>query len=154
VLEGVTIENTGNGSSTSCVEASTAFLTLINVTVETSAPGSESVITANTSASIEIGTGCIIAGSANSALLAANGGNITQGANIALSGSPNYTIAFAFANTLGVIEVSGTVSFTGTGATGPRFLSVLNAVINTAGGGPNFYPGNSAGSFSSGGEYA
>lgn len=45
-------------------------------------------------------------------------------------------------------------TFTGSSATGQRYLGTLNAVINTSGGGANYFPGSVAGSVSSGAQYA
>jgi hypothetical protein len=38
-------------------------------------------------------------------------------------------------------------------ATGTRYLSGSNSVINTNGGGANFFPGSGAGSTATGGQY-
>jgi hypothetical protein len=49
------------------------------------------------------------------------------------------------------IYVSG-ATFAGS-ATGPRYVVSLNGVINTFGGGASVFPGNSAGSIATGGQY-
>ena len=75
-----------------------------------------------------------------------------SGATITISGSPSFSsVAFAEAAYLGEIDCYS-VTFTGT-ATGPRYKVSENGVIFTNGGGPNYLPGNSAGTISSGGRY-
>jgi len=70
-----------------------------------------------------------------------------------LTGTPAFT-TFAFANSLGIISApAGTVTFSGS-ATGVRYNSTLNSVINTNSGGSTFFPGNSGGTTSTGGQYA
>jgi hypothetical protein len=39
------------------------------------------------------------------------------------------------------------------GATGKRYVAELNGVINTFGGGANYFPGNVAGTTATGGQY-
>jgi hypothetical protein len=70
---------------------------------------------------------------------------------LALSGTPNFAGAFAFASYLGGIQVFYT-SVTGS-ATGQRYSITSNAVINTNGGGASYFPGNSAGTTATGGQY-
>jgi hypothetical protein len=67
-----------------------------------------------------------------------------------LTGTPAFSIAFADAGPLGFIDAAS--SFVGS-ATGPRYSSTGNAVINTYGSGANYFPGNSAGSTGTGGQY-
>lgn len=45
-------------------------------------------------------------------------------------------------------------TFVGSSTTGPRYSATLNGIIYTQGGGAGFFPGTSAGSVSSGGQYA
>jgi hypothetical protein len=47
-----------------------------------------------------------------------------------------------------------TISGDTANATGTRYNGTLNSVINTFGGGANYFPGNSAGSVATGGVYA
>lgn len=60
---------------------------------------------------------------------------------------------FRFVNsqTLGIIEATS-AAFSGS-ATGTRYNVVNNSVIQTNGGGANFFPGNAAGTSGSGGQY-
>lgn len=66
--------------------------------------------------------------------------------------------SFALANSGGVIVVpaTGTPTFVNPGnvTSGARYLALLNGVINTQGQGANYFPGASAGSTNTGGQYA
>lgn len=70
---------------------------------------------------------------------------------ITLTGSRAF-FRFVNAQTLGIIEATSTV-FSTTVATGTRYNVVNNSVIQTNGGGANFFPGNAAGASGSGGQY-
>lgn len=70
---------------------------------------------------------------------------------ITLTGTPAFTI-FASANILGNISVYS-CTFSGS-ATGKRYSSSLNSVIYTAGGGASYFPGSTAGTTATGGQYA
>jgi hypothetical protein len=98
-----------------------------------------------------------ISGNAPFHLFPFNGGIIQWPSESALtatlSGTPAFT-AFAFANTQGLIFAPHTlVTFSGA-ASGSRYSVTLNSVINTEGGGANFFPGSSAGTTATGGQYA
>lgn len=71
---------------------------------------------------------------------------------VTTSGTPNFTTSFASATALGSIH-SFSSTFGGTGATGARYGASLNAVIDTNGGGGSYFPGDSAGATSTGGQY-
>jgi hypothetical protein len=70
---------------------------------------------------------------------------------VTLIGTPAFTGNFAHANFAGSI-IFVTITFSGA-ATGTRYLANLNGTIFTASGGANYFPGNAAGSTSSGGQY-
>lgn len=70
---------------------------------------------------------------------------------VTVTGSPAFTI-FALAQDLGFIHHTS-VTFSGT-VTGKRYESNSNSVIKTYGGGASYFPGNSAGSTATGGQYA
>lgn len=69
-----------------------------------------------------------------------------------INGTPNWTTAFVNMADVSQVGVAQTASFTGA-ATGVRYLVAANGVIDTAGGGANFFPGNAAGSTATGGQY-
>ena len=80
------------------------------------------------------------------------GANVTL--TITVSGTPAFSSAFANASRCGYILVtSSKVTFSGS-ATGKYYSAALNAVIDTLGGGGTYFPGNSAGSTPTGGQYA
>lgn len=82
------------------------------------------------------------------------GGILTgSGKTATLSGTPNFSNSFVSSTILSVIQWIG-YTFAGTGATGKRYTGINNAVINTSGGGANYFPGDVAGSVATGGIYA
>ncbi len=76
------------------------------------------------------------------------GGTIT----ITVTDTPAFSVAFARAISLGTMSVNA-LTFSG-GATGKRYDATLNAVINTVGGGANYFPGDADGTTATGGQYA
>ncbi len=74
------------------------------------------------------------------------------GGTVTLTGTPAFSQGFAFDSGLGNITAP-LITFSGS-ATGPRYSAALNAIIETAGGGASYFPGHSAGSTASGGQYA
>ena len=96
-----------------------------------------------------------IAGGAPTHLNAAVGGQIIQGqgAEVTLTGTPNFSIAFALSFANGLIYTSSSfLSFRGA-ATGSRYYIQLNSVIFTGGAGTGFFPGSGDGYVMSGGQY-
>ena len=69
---------------------------------------------------------------------------------ITVSGTPAFSY-FALANNMGIIQPFG-CTYSGS-ATGTRYLTQLNSLIQTGSGGANYFPGNSAGSTATGGQY-
>src|SRR6185312_8038605 len=115
---------------------------LINVTLA-GAASSFTCALAEVAGSLTIGAGVIFSGSTQTAAAAQHGGSITQsGAGPAVSGTPAYSTAAVFATSLGVYAcASGATAWSGA-ATGPRYLSILNSVINTNGADTGaFFPG-------------
>jgi len=109
---------------------------------------------------IAVGSGCrvtatgnyTISGSANSHYAAADTGLIvSQSITITLSGTPNFVIAFAFSSRVSSM-LANALTFSGS-ATGKRYDVQTNALIFTGGGGANYFPGNSAGTTATGGQY-
>lgn len=80
------------------------------------------------------------------------GGITIQSKTITLTGTPAFSTAFAECRYTGVMFANGN-TFSGS-ATGSRYLVDLNGVIQTVGGGANYFPGNAAGSAATGGQYA
>lgn len=67
------------------------------------------------------------------------------------TGTPAF-VNFAASLTGGEVESFGT-TWTGS-ATGSRYTATLNGIINTFGAGATYFPGDSAGSTATGGQYA
>lgn len=94
-----------------------------------------------------------ISGGARYHVTAAPGGDVTVvNSAVTILGSVSFLVAFVYAYGGGCFQSYG-CSFTGS-ATGPRYLAALNGSVNVNGAGTSFLPGNSAGSLSSGGQYA
>jgi len=87
-----------------------------------------------------------ISGGAARHLLANGCGAVIRTASITvtLTGTPAFASQFAFTNNAGCI-VATVVTYAGTGATGQRYNSTNGGVIQTGGGGANYFPGNAAG---------
>lgn len=74
-----------------------------------------------------------------------------SGGIVTVSGTPVFSAAFACATNLGSVNA---ISMTYSGsATGARYSATCNGDIFVNGGGTNYFPGNSAGSTATGGQY-
>lgn len=113
------------------------------------------------SAQIEVTAGstliCVgnysITGAAPHHMLAQFGGYVAcSSRTITVTGTPYFSSAFAESINGGQIS-SASCTFSGS-ATGVRYNASLNGVIDTIGGGGNYFPGNSAGTTATGGQYA
>lgn len=109
---------------------------------------------------IIIGVGCIsqatgnytINGNAVGHIGAYDAGQIrVQSVTVTLTGTPAFSGQFAAAGRCGTM-LANSVTFSGS-ATGKRYDVSLNAVMFTSGGGANYFPGNSAGTTATGGQY-
>ncbi|MBN8994338.1 MAG: hypothetical protein J0H94_03865 [Rhizobiales bacterium] len=93
---------------------------------------------------LETGVGAI-SGNAPSHWFAAQSGIIdTDFAAFTLTGTPAFATAFAVSQTNALIQCAA-MTFSGS-ATGARYSTSGNGLINTGGGGASYLPGNSAGS--------
>jgi hypothetical protein len=95
----------------------------------------------------------ITGGAANHMLATWDGHPIVVGKTVTLTGTFSFGTAFANASRGGLIEANGN-SYTGGTVTGTRYNVDLNSVIFTNGGGASYFPGNSAGSSATGGQYS
>ena len=75
-----------------------------------------------------------------------------QNQTVTVTGTPAFSTFFASCQRLGLLLVNGN-TYSGS-ATGARYAANLNSVIDTSGGGANYFPGNAAGSVSTGAQYA
>jgi hypothetical protein len=96
-------------------------------------------------------TGYTISGNCNTHLFAdAQGYIVGGGITVTLTGTPNWTTAFAVGQN-GYIQANGN-TYSGA-ATGTRYSVSLNGVVTTLGGGATALPGNAAGITATGGQY-
>jgi len=92
-----------------------------------------------------------ISGSSQShASVSVGGAWVANAVTVTLTGTPTFTV-FVNCQQAGVVNSLG-VTWTGA-ATGSRYTATLNGVIYTTGSGPNYFPGNSAGTTATGGQY-
>jgi len=93
-----------------------------------------------------------ISGGAQAHLFAGQNGFMQATANVVtITGTPAFSTAYAVALGLGNVSGNG-ATFIGT-ATGVRYNASGNALIQSGGGGPNYFPGDSVGVTSLGGVY-
>lgn len=150
-LEGVTIINTSLMNSGVGSSGSGSSISLTNVTVKTSVPGSLANVFTVAGGNVVIGAGCIFGGSATT-LMYAQSGAISISSSFHVD-SGTYSVV-ARSSVCGSIQVSATgISITGS-CIGTRYYANLNSVISTSGAGPNFFPGSVAGLTDTGGQYA
>lgn len=166
-----------SGSSSPVRNRSTGYIKVTNVNL---APAVGSSLWAD-GGTIEVGAGVVFgAGAGYQDMLASNGGTIritgayfiidgatahmdarsggkivSDGVTVTFLGNATFSAAFASTKSGGVISVpSMTYTLGSYTATGVRYLAATNGVIDTGGGGSSYFPGNSAGSTATGGQYA
>lgn len=76
-----------------------------------------------------------------------------SGLTITHSGTFSFSVYYIQATTGGVAQLTS-MTYSGGTITGPRYSATLNGIIQTAGGGASYFPGDSAGSTATGGQYA
>jgi hypothetical protein len=107
----------------------------------------------DTGAAITQNANYTISGGAGAHVNATTGGLITgQSFTATLTGTPAFSTCFALADRFAAC-ILPSVTYSGA-ATGTRYLAQLNSVLYTGGGGASYFPGNSAGSTNTGGQYA
>lgn len=105
------------------------------------------------SASIISSTSYAISGSASVHVQASIIGSWqSTGGTVTLTGTPAFSTGFAVSSNVSAIYAGGT-TYSGS-ATGKRYDATLNATISSNGGGSSFFPGDSAGTTATGGQYA
>lgn len=93
-----------------------------------------------------------ISGSAASHENASSSGTVdTTSRTVTLTGTPAFSSGYAVSATSGTIT-NYSCTFSGS-ATGVRYAVSLNGAINTLGSGATYFPGNSAGTTATGGQY-
>ncbi|MCW5726860.1 DUF2793 domain-containing protein [Parvibaculum sp.] len=98
-----------------------------------------------------IGNYTISGGGGRHYWVANGGGVLVQSRTITLTGTPAFGTAFAYARTCGTMTIGGN-TYAGA-ATGQRYHTAQNGVINTVAGGATYFPGDSAGATATGGQY-
>lgn len=101
-----------------------------------------------TGGSVYITGNYTISGSAPSHFYVSGGEIITNASTATLTGTPAFSLAFAYAKYQSQLYAVGFA--TSGAATGVRYLAQNGASIETNGGGGSFFPGNSAGSSATG----
>ena len=134
---------------------------LANKCVFTGPTGGDYCITAS-HGQIQVGGACTYSGNSLGIFLSNGTGKISIGyqlvdqpwlnCTMTLSGTPAFSIGCAVANTSGFLGLQSGSAVTGS-ATGPRYWSNANALIDVFGAGSSAFPGNSSGSTSQGGLY-
>ncbi len=95
-----------------------------------------------------------ITGSASQHTSVNTGGNLSvQCATVTVTGTPAFATAFMLANGGGQVFFSSAITTISGGATGKRYSVTQNAVVDTQGGGANYFPGDVAGTTATGGQY-
>jgi hypothetical protein len=141
------------GTSGFCIVSGYGTVRLRNFTVGAVSAGFAQIYAANRAVVIASSTSYTIAGGGGYHFQAANGGSITANAStVTVSGTPAFSSAFASASNTSLLVCAST-TFSGS-ATGKRYDVTTNGVIQTAGAGATFFPGNASGTTATGGEYA
>jgi hypothetical protein len=154
-VRGITFQATGNVLTPSSVQGYGASVgSGANLDIQSCRFGSCGSVQVNvfTGGIAEVtGSAVTFTGSTPYALFASNGGYIWMpGATVTVTGLA-LTGGFIVAGECGTIDAGG-CTFVGS-ATGPRYVATLNGVINTNGGGANYFPGDAVGSVGLGGQY-
>lgn len=148
---GVTLQATGAGCNHIATNGAPNVI-VQNVTFANLLTNSLDALLIGGTSILVLKQGCIFSGSMRSIFNAAAGTIYLGNSAITVNGTPNYSLATAIAVDGGRIISSG-ASFSGA-ATGQRYSVYANGLIDTAGGGGNLFPGNSAGSSGvTGGQY-
>jgi hypothetical protein len=75
----------------------------------------------------------------------------SYGRTVTITGTPAFSIAFISADNFSFAFVFGN-TYSGS-ATGKRYTSNANSIINTGGGGATYLPGNAVGTLATQGQY-
>ncbi|TNC14931.1 hypothetical protein FF100_04975 [Methylobacterium terricola] len=143
-LIGLTVSNTGNQSHT-LVATNGAQVACLNVDLRSLAT-TTGFHAYGSGGRVVFQTGCSIGGNAAAALWGEAGGEaaINPSTSLAVVGNPNFSTAFAVAIATGRVTALSGSSVAGS-STGNRYNAQSYGIINTNGGGPNFFPGDQAG---------
>lgn len=143
---------TASGAGTKLITLVRGSQILIDGAMEYGAAGGPWQLQSDGFSYLQIAANYTISGGASAHVLASSGGTILfTGLTVTLTGTPAFSSWFAAASYGGVITTAG-MTYSGS-ATGSRYTAIGNGIINTNGGGATYFPGNSAGSTATGGQY-
>lgn len=148
-VSGVKLQTTTTGNAITCQNN-----TILNLGAVAfgAVPTGYSHVFAGSNGTVNINSAYTISGGASIHLYASKGNiNYSASFTVTVSGTPAFALAFAYSDRGSVMQVSG-ATYSGS-ATGTRYTSSINSVIYTNSGGASYFPGNAAGSTSSGGIY-
>jgi hypothetical protein len=149
VLHDLKIQATGGSGARIGINCEASFLNLAGVNFGTCT--GQQIYFASGGCTLYISENYTIAGNASHHIYCSpNAAVYAVGLTITLSGTPAWSGA-GWAVNGGVITANG-CTFSGS-ATGKRYDGARNAVIDTAGGGANYFPGNVAGSVGTQAQY-
>jgi hypothetical protein len=150
-FQNVTLTTTAAGGS--CLNHQGAGTVTVGTGVTFGATVGRHVWSAGNGQIINLPNNYTISGGAVAHLYASiTGGSMyLSAATVTLTGTPAFSTSFSLTQDGGVVQSFGT-TFSGA-ATGARYSSQANGVIDTFGGGANYFPGNSAGVTGNGGVY-
>ena len=146
----VTLQNTTSNSATFLAQSGAA-VTLQNTVVQLLGGGTSVGMITGPGGTITLNGGVSFQGGGQFAIYANGGAILIGSATFTVVGTPAF-VAFACASPFGEIFVTGGASFSG-GATGGRYAVGPLGLIQTNGGGANFFPGSIAGTVTSPGQY-
>jgi hypothetical protein len=155
-IEGFTLRTTHTGSA--CIHAMACSVVLFGNIVFGASTYYH--LFSETSAELSFINACTISGSATISIVLGYGGFVrSRGSGsitVTLTGTPAFSGFFCYIGTTSVYHSNNNepayITFSGS-ATGTRYLCESNGVANLNAAGPNYFPGNVAGSTSTGGQY-
>lgn len=155
-LGGISVASAANGSSgdLSCGIRLNSYPAILNDIEYRNTVGCQIAAIGGGAYALLTGTQYIANGATTAHLYAYQGGliNLVQ-ASLNITGSVGVAFTnFAQASQLGSIQGPYT-SVSGLGASGSRYLAQMNGIIETGGSGANYFPGSTAGSTQTGGQY-
>ena len=149
VLHDLKIQCTGGSGARIGINCEASFLNLAGVNFGVCT--GQHVYYASGGCTLYISEAYTIAGGASHHIYCSGPSSVyAVGITITLSGTPAWSGA-GWATVFGTITANG-CTFVGA-ATGIRYSSTRNGIIDTAGGGANYFPGNAAGSVGTQGQY-
>lgn len=138
-----------------CVIGS-SFITFLNLDFNTIGAGQNHIL-ATSGAEVVVSGNYTVSAGAGCHMIAASGGtienyNLAGNTTVTLTGTPAWVSGFACAQYPSSVIMTTPMVFSGA-ATGPRYNGSFNGIINTAGGGASYFPGNAVGNVATGAQY-